>query len=184
MRKGLVTCARAPCSPVQKSTAQSNGAASFSSSQLQIHNNIKMAEILDRDLEKIVLDSVIELGYDNLKAEQKAAIMAFLQSSDVFVILPTGYGKSLCYSCLPVAFDKIKKRLYSHHDFSININYDGPNEQANITRLSAVRVGDTCSDVTVNQKIMAGKYQLVFVSPETILTKRKWRKMLLSDIYQ
>ena len=103
--------------------------------------------------------------------------MAFLQSSDVFVILPTGYGKSLCYSCLPVAFDKIKKRKGSIVVVIsplISIMMD----QVSKLTSQAVRVGD--SGVTVNQKIMAGKYQLVFVSPET---KRKWRKMLLSDIY-
>ena len=124
---------------------------------------------------------------DDLKAEQKAAIMAFLQSSDVLVILPTGYGKSLCYSCLPapaVAFDKIKKRKGSIVVVISPLISIMMDQVSKLTSqgLSAVRVGD--SDVTVNQKIMhmAGKYQLVFVSPKTILTKRKWRKMLLSDI--
>ena len=31
--------------------------------------------------------------------------MSFLEGNDVFAILPAGYGKSLCYMCLPVAFD-------------------------------------------------------------------------------
>ena len=31
--------------------------------------------------------------------------MAFLSGSDVFAVLPTGFGKSHCYACLPFAFE-------------------------------------------------------------------------------
>ena len=48
--------------------------------------------------------------------------------------------------------------------------------------VSAVRVGD-CSP-EISEQIRSGEYQLVFVSPEAILSHRKWRKMLLSDVYQ
>ena len=36
-----------------------------------------------------------------LKEEQQAAIKAVYEGRDVFVCLPTGYGKSLCYQTLP-----------------------------------------------------------------------------------
>ena len=34
-------------------------------------------------------------------------IKDFVTGNDVFAVLPTGYGKSLCYVCLPGVFDKI-----------------------------------------------------------------------------
>ncbi len=40
--------------------------------------------------------SVEALGYNSLKTEQEAAITSFASGKDVFVILPTGFGKTLC----------------------------------------------------------------------------------------
>ena len=50
---------------------------------------------------------VSSLGCYSLKSEQKAVIKEFVMGKDVFAIFPTGYGKSLCYACLPGVFDKI-----------------------------------------------------------------------------
>jgi len=46
--------------------------------------------------------------YDSLKTEQHRAVTAFASGRDVFIALPTGFGKSLCYGCLPRVFDCLK----------------------------------------------------------------------------
>ena len=38
-----------------------------------------------------------QLGYTSLKPEQLQAVAGIVRSHDTFVVLPTGYGKTLCY---------------------------------------------------------------------------------------
>ena len=42
-----------------------------------------------------------------MKTEQKQSLSNFIHCRDVFVVLPTGYGKSLCYGCLPLVFGEL-----------------------------------------------------------------------------
>ncbi len=48
-----------------------------------------------------------QLGYDKLKGLQVEVILSFLTGKDVFAILPTGYGKSLCFAILPLLLDHL-----------------------------------------------------------------------------
>ena len=43
-----------------------------------------------------------------LKYRQAEAIKSFVSGHDVFVSLPTGYGKSKIYAILPLVYDKIR----------------------------------------------------------------------------
>ena len=49
--------------------------------------------------------SINAMGYSTLREKQKEVLLNILSGNDVFAVLPTGYGKSLCYSCLPKAWD-------------------------------------------------------------------------------
>ena len=46
-------------------------------------------------IEIAVEESAKRLGYALLKEEQRLAIRKFVESSDVFISLPTGFGNSL-----------------------------------------------------------------------------------------
>ncbi len=65
-----------------------------------------MPFLVDMDYKAFVRVVALEHEYI-LLSKQEEAILAFLQNQDVFISLPTGYGKSLC-SLLPPIYDKLK----------------------------------------------------------------------------
>ena len=44
---------------------------------------------------------------EKLKDLQMDVLVSFVTGNDVFAVLPTGFGKSLCYACLPGMFDHL-----------------------------------------------------------------------------
>ena len=74
-----------------------------------------MAARCDEEVAKSVITKCIQkLGYLQLKPEQLKVIMEFVNGRDVFAVLPTGYGKTLCYACLPLIFDELASRTMIH----------------------------------------------------------------------
>ena len=66
------------------------------------------------ELEQAISEAGDELGFQ-LKPKQIAAVKAFVEGKDVFVSLPTGYGKSIIYAILPIVYDKIRGEV---HEFN------------------------------------------------------------------
>ena len=134
-----------------------------------------ISEAVERAAEK--------LKYSPLKAEQARAIEGFLEGLDVFVILPTGYGKTVCYSCLPLASD-----IYHSVTGSI-ILVVSPLIALIADQISALtKRGISAASITPDMdsdsisKINEGKYSMVFLSPELLVGR--WRKLLEIPVYQ
>jgi len=53
-------------------------------------------------------EALREIGIDRVKPKQLEAIELFVSGRDLFVSLPTGYGKSVIYAVLPLLFDKLR----------------------------------------------------------------------------
>ena len=116
-----------------------------------------------------------ELGY--------SALRHFLRGSDVFVSLPTGSGKSLCYCLLPSAFDFLWQQTALRESIVIVvsplISLMQDQLRAMIERnFTAVYIEG--ADDMLEAEICAGNYQLVYCSPESLLTDNRWRGMLQS----
>ena len=45
------------------------------------------------------------LSIKQLNGKQREAVMSFVEGKDVFVSLPTGFGRSICFQILPFVLD-------------------------------------------------------------------------------
>lgn len=64
---------------------------------------------LGMDLQEAIHQASSDIGL-SLKPKQMEAVVKFCLGNDVFVSLPTGYGKSIIYAILPRVFDKTRGR--------------------------------------------------------------------------
>ena len=60
------------------------------------------------ELGEAISSSLAVIKLTQLHLEQEKAIRAFLSGKDVFIFLPTGYGKSIIYLLLPLIFDRMR----------------------------------------------------------------------------
>ena len=124
-----------------------------------------MEKFTSQQVYRAIDNAAARLGYSSVKAKQRAAIEAFVaEGKDVFVSLPTGYGKSLCYTLLPWVFDELwwEKNtpivLCVSPLTSLMIDQRQKYEPRGI---AAEFVGGVQEDVGVVEKIEKGCYQLV-----------------------
>ncbi len=106
------------------------------------------------------------LGFE-LRAKQQEAVLNFVRGHDVFVSLPTGSGKSLCYGVLPWTFDTLRKTAAQSIVIVVSPLVTLMEDQvASFTRkgVKAVHVKkeETMSEETV-EEIREGDYQLLFL---------------------
>ena len=122
----------------------------------------------------------VKLGYSELYSQQERAVKVFMMGCDVFVNLPTGSRKSLCCCILPSVFDALSGKdgksiaVVVCPLISLMKHQVRPMEARGV---HSVYVGDyTEREATDTCSRM---YQLVYVSPESLITNELWREMLL-----
>ena len=139
------------------------------------------------DEDKVVSKVAHSLGY-TLKPEQKRSLLEFIAGKDVFISLPTGFGKSLCYILLPPIFDLLRgverKCIVLVVSPLIALMKDQVSAITAIG-LSAAFISDQASTIpAVSLEIKNGDYQIVFISPEALFLTTRWRNMLCSNVYR
>ena len=87
--------------------------------------------ITDEKLSVAIKAVAVRLGYAKLKPCQEIAVKSFVLGNDLFLSLPTGYGKSLafCYASLPLVFNILKEKQ-SPCSFVIVISHFGTHERS------------------------------------------------------
>lgn len=109
-------------------------------------------------------------GYDGLRPGQQPLIQALCQGNDVLGIMPTGAGKSLCFQlpalCMSGVTLVISPLISLMRDQVTNLVQQG------------VAAAFLNSSLTIGQyrkateNLRQGKYKIVYVAPERILTDR------------
>ena len=125
-----------------------------------------------------------KFNISSLSDHQKAAIGAVVDKKDVFVNLPTGYGKSLVYQSLPIIFDSLRSST-GHIVAVVSPLISLMDDQVKyLTSIGVRAVNLSSASEEEKTKLERGEYSVVYGSPEAWLKNERWRSMLLSDIYQ
>ena len=122
-----------------------------------------------------------KLGYQNLRSKQDLAVRHFFRGHNVFVALPTGSGK-VCATVF------LRRLIFFGGTWCIVLVISPlialMQDQVRAMKergVSAVYAG--MADEELEGEVCAGCYQLVFLSPESLLTDGRWRDMLQSPVY-
>ena len=140
----------------------------------------------DREIKLSILKAAEILQYSPLKEEQLKCIEEFLRGNDVFVVLPTGYGKTVCYACIPTAFDIYHKNPDGDSCIIIVVSPLTALIKDQVSSLTKRNINagyiDAESQSQVKENIKNGIYSIVYMSPEIMVDK--WRSMFENPIYK
>ena len=147
--------------------------------QSKMASNAKRRRVVDVD--KGIHESIRRLGYENVKDHQRKVIESFVEGNDVFAVLPTGYGKSLCYFCLPYLCDYLDQRDPAK-PWSVVIVVSPlmalMNDQVRSLTdkgvSAVVAKSGTEMEEDIKTSIVAGKFQIIFTTPELLVTNKEW----------
>ena len=119
-----------------------------------------------------------------LNVLQKEAIIQFVEKQrDVFINLPTEFGKSLIYQALLLVFDTMHGEGHIVVVVSplVSLMKDQVQKLRNLG-ISAVTLSDIEEEDA--KAVEKGVFSVVYGSPEAFLKFARWRKLLTSDMYR
>ena len=147
---------------------------------LDIREKTKMAEDGESSLDNAFVKVCDIFGFEKLNKHQEEAIRQVVELKvDVFVNLPTGYGKSVVFQALPTVFasvDKCEKNIVIVISPLINLMKDQVS-RLSLLGVSAISLSDISSAAEI-KKVESGEFSIVYGSPESWLGDIRWRRML------
>ena len=126
------------------------------------------------------------MGYRSLKPLQEKAIEEFISGNDTFIVLPTGYGKTCCYACLPLVCDIFFTKPSSERSIILVVSPLTALIKDQVAKLTdrgtSAGYVDAESDLSVKENVYKAVYSILFMSPELLVDK--WRSLFASPEYQ
>lgn len=138
-----------------------------------------MATVIEAGAWEEALSTVKDLfKIENLLPEQESAIKTFIQKGHVFVNLPTGYGKSLIYQCIPFVYDVLKSNPRGSSILVVisplKSLMEDQIEYLGSLGIPSIAVGDNV-DLEFVEMVKNGVFPLIYCSPECALSTTIWR---------
>ena len=148
-----------------------------------------IASASPEDLQVSMKAAALCFGFSELKKQQRSAIEATLSGKNVFVSLPTGFGKLLIYQLLPVCADELALLSPVGPGFKPFVLIVSPLISLMQDQVASLRCkGFRASLCILNQCQRDGQDDswnledsYIFASPEGLLGVSQWRKIILSD---
>ena len=151
----------------------------------QINVN-KMAD--DVELMALARERILEtFQIESLKDLQREALENLVSSRDVFLIQPTGSGKSLIFQSAPIFFDIVRPKSGKSIVLVISPLVSLMLDQVRFLKslgISAEIIGDEQNCEQARKRVERGQCQIVYGSPEAFLSTKRWRVMLSNDAYK
>ena len=119
-------------------------------------------------------------GFDKFKGDQEKVILSLLEGKDVFVLMPTGGGKSLCYQLPALLMEGtaiVISPLIALMKNQVDVN-NGISEENGLAHYLNSSINKAAID-QVKSDVRAGKTKLLYVAPES-LTKDDYIDFLKS----
>ena len=136
------------------------------------------------DLEEAFNLVASKFGIQALNSHQQLAISKLIErKKDIFVNLPTGFGKSLIFQALPLVLDHVSSQP-GHICVVVSPLLTLVDDQVEYLRGKGVTAASISScteeEATLIEK---GKISVVFGSPEAWIQNDRWRTMLGNSVY-
>ena len=139
-----------------------------------------------KDFRRCVQEICSLFNISSLQENQFQALYSFVCGEDVFVNLPTGFGKSLIFQMAPIVYIWMNKNVSAIHwkddPIIIVISPLLALMQDQVKKLSSL--GFKAAFVGPDQKpevlndIEQGKLTFVYISPESTLASERWRNTI------
>ena len=104
----------------------------------------------------------------------------------MLVNLPTGFGKSYCFVLLPLVFDYIHNSQGSIVLCILpltSLMLERRENRVQREYICCKFVRELQQDIEVITSVKKAQAQLLFISPESLLSNPRWRDMLLLPVY-
>ena len=126
--------------------------------QIYFELEIKMSATTEECWQKAFKAVREQFEIDNLPPEQENALREFPGSQNVFVNLPTGYGKSLIFQCHPITADALFEKPRGSAVISpLRSLMEDQIRHVNNMGVPAIAITDE-EDVEITQQVMNGNY--------------------------